>query len=99
VYIHTFLNFGVYGQVRDTAAFFTGKFIETYVLSRITFAIMLRLVDGYLVNNNLEGVVLILADYMYAMLGPENGGSNHIRRVRNCLPINTAECPSTLDSV
>jgi len=44
-------------------------------------------------------MVLFLADYVYALVSPENGGSNLIRNVTVCLPINTAEYPSTLESV
>jgi hypothetical protein len=50
----TQIRLGMYGQVRDTAAFFAGKFVEKYVLSRIKFA-MLRHVDWYLVTDTLEG--------------------------------------------
>lgn len=55
VYIHTFLNFGVFGQVRYAVAFSPGRFVEKYVLSRIMFSIILRRVDWYLVTDSLEG--------------------------------------------
>jgi hypothetical protein len=86
IYLHFLELWGYIVWFATRPLCFSEKFIEKYVLSRTKFVIMLCHVDRYLVTDKLEGVILLLADCMYALLGPENGGSNLIRNVSNCLP-------------